>query len=29
VEGAPVAVGPLTSEVARLFGARAADDLDP
>lgn len=29
VEGAPVAVGPLTAEVARLFRARAADDLDP
>lgn len=29
VEGAPVAVGPLTAELARLFRARAADDLDP
>lgn len=29
VEGVPVAVGPLTAEVARLFRARAADDLDP
>ena len=29
VEGAPVAVGPLTTEVARLFRARAAEDLEP
>lgn len=29
VEGVPVAVGPLTAELARLFRARAADDLDP
>lgn len=29
VEGAPVAVGPVTAELARLFRARAADDLDP
>jgi branched-chain amino acid aminotransferase len=29
VEGAPVRVGPVTAELARLFRARAADDLDP
>lgn len=29
VDGTPTAVGPLTAEVARLFAARAADDLDP
>ena len=29
VEGTPTAVGPVTAELARLFRARAADDLDP
>ncbi|WP_254630953.1 aminotransferase class IV [Cellulomonas sp. GbtcB1] len=29
VEGAPVAVGPVTAALASLFRARAADDLDP
>ncbi|WP_255589933.1 aminotransferase class IV [Cellulomonas sp. PS-H5] len=29
VEGAPTSVGPVTAELARLFRARAEDDLDP
>ncbi|WP_147793660.1 aminotransferase class IV [Cellulomonas sp. Y8] len=29
VEGAPTPVGPVTAELARLFRARADDDLDP
>ncbi|NHT16869.1 aminotransferase class IV [Cellulomonas sp. IC4_254] len=29
VEGAPVAVGPVTAALVSLFRARAADDLDP
>jgi branched-chain amino acid aminotransferase len=29
VEGTPTTVGPVTAALARLFRARAADDLDP
>lgn len=29
VEGTPTSVGPVTAELARLFRARAEDDLDP